>query len=164
MRIDKDLIEDALNAVECLDDSGDAADAADVMEAIKDAIKELAVAAKDIAESMSRLEGQRAEGYWYNWYAHIVGALDDSHGYLGGSMITLPRGGQVTTIANAMMNVRDGLADLKSQVDYLVDSMTRDVDFVAEDGARGELARKMAGFADICEEYLALRDGEETDK
>lgn len=86
MRIDSELIEDAVNAVETLDDSADAADAADAMESIKEAIKELVTAAKDIAETMSGMEGRRAEGYWY---AHIIMALSRDHGYLGGSMVTM---------------------------------------------------------------------------
>lgn len=86
MRIDSELIEDAVDAVETLDDSADRIDSADAMEAVKAAIKELVKAARDIAAAHSRLEGQRADSYWY---AHILGALDNEHGYCGGSMITM---------------------------------------------------------------------------
>lgn len=83
MRFEREVVEDALDEIESCDDGDRTPEA---LEAIKAAIKELAKAALDLTEEASRLEGQRARGYWY---AHIVGALDDQHGYCGGSMMTM---------------------------------------------------------------------------
>ena len=51
---------------------------------IKDEIKELIGEAVEMTDGTS--EEARARSYWY---AHIVGALDSDHGYLGGSMMTM---------------------------------------------------------------------------
>jgi len=53
---------------------------------IKEEIKDLAERALSIIQNESDLEYERAKSYWY---AHIVMALDDDHGFLGGSMIKM---------------------------------------------------------------------------
>jgi hypothetical protein len=52
-------------------------------EEIKEQIKELLDEAFDLVPDHARA---RAESYWY---AHISTALDEDHGYLGGSMCSM---------------------------------------------------------------------------
>ena len=52
-------------------------------EEIKEQIKELLDEAFDLVPDHARA---RAESYWY---AHIAMALDEDHGYLGGSMCSM---------------------------------------------------------------------------
>ena len=56
----------------------------DRLSEIKDEVKDLIIEAISIVRQTD--EYDRAKGYWY---AHIRGALDSDHSYLGGSMVTL---------------------------------------------------------------------------
>lgn len=53
---------------------------------IKDEIKSLMEEALEIVSEHSEHECRVATSYWY---AHVVGALDSEHHYLGGSMMTM---------------------------------------------------------------------------
>ena len=59
-------------------------DTAQELQDIKDEIKELLDQARRLVRGTR--EEDRAKGYWF---AHIRCALDDEHGYLGRSMITM---------------------------------------------------------------------------
>jgi hypothetical protein len=65
-------------------DTKSAADIADELEEIQQQVKELMRDAKRLLSHTS--EWKRASSYWY---AHILGALDKEHGYMGGSMMTM---------------------------------------------------------------------------
>jgi hypothetical protein len=61
-------------------------DAANVLQQLKEHMKDLNQLAIEIVREMRPGEARRAEAYWY---AHIRCALDDEHGYLGGDMGTM---------------------------------------------------------------------------
>ena len=54
------------------------------LEEIRDEIKDLVREARGLVNGTK--EKKAAEAYWI---AHVLGALDDDHGYLGGSMTTM---------------------------------------------------------------------------
>ena len=56
----------------------------DQLEETRDEIKDLVGEARRIVRGT--IEGNAAESYWI---PHILGALDDDHDYLGGSMTTM---------------------------------------------------------------------------
>lgn len=61
-------------------------DAVERLVEIREEIEELVHEAYDLVKSCDEDEARRADAYWR---AHIITALSNDHGYLGGSMATL---------------------------------------------------------------------------